>query len=85
MTFKRIATTALVATLLAACSSSRAGEKDIVDTAVDAGSFKTLAAALGAADLVDALKGEGPLHRIRPNRRSLRKATKRHGRDFAQT
>ena len=34
--------------------------KDIVDTAVGAGQFKTLAAALGAADLVDALKGEGP-------------------------
>ena len=35
-------------------------EKDIVDTAVAAGSFKTLAAALGAAGLVDTLKGEGP-------------------------
>ena len=34
--------------------------KDIVDTAVGAGSFKTLAAALKAADLVDTLKGEGP-------------------------
>lgn len=33
---------------------------DIVDTAVSAGKFKTLAAALGAADLVDALKGKGP-------------------------
>ena len=33
---------------------------DIVDTAVAAGSFKTLAAALGAAGLVEALKGEGP-------------------------
>ncbi|MCK6478335.1 MAG: fasciclin domain-containing protein [Phycisphaerales bacterium] len=33
---------------------------DIVDTAVAAGSFKTLAAALKAAGLVDALKGEGP-------------------------
>lgn len=33
---------------------------DIVDTAVAAGKFKTLAAALGAADLVEALKGEGP-------------------------
>lgn len=33
---------------------------DIVDTAVAAGSFKTLAAALGAADLVGALKGDGP-------------------------
>jgi len=33
---------------------------DIVDTAVAAGSFKTLAAALGAADLVGTLKGNGP-------------------------
>lgn len=35
-------------------------EKDIVDTAIAAGSFKTLAAALTAAGLVDALKGPGP-------------------------
>jgi transforming growth factor-beta-induced protein len=34
--------------------------KDIVDTAVEAGSFGTLAAALQAAGLVDTLKGEGP-------------------------
>ena len=33
---------------------------DIVDTAVGAGTFKTLAAALGAADLVATLKGTGP-------------------------
>jgi len=33
---------------------------DIVDTAVEAGSFTTLAAALGAAGLVETLKGEGP-------------------------
>ena len=33
---------------------------DIVETAVEAGSFKTLAAALKAADLVGALQGEGP-------------------------
>lgn len=35
-------------------------KKDIVDTAVAAGQFNTLAAALQAAGLVDALKGEGP-------------------------
>jgi transforming growth factor-beta-induced protein len=35
-------------------------EMDIVDTAVAAGDFQTLAAALTAADLVDTLKGEGP-------------------------
>jgi len=34
---------------------------DIVDTAVAAGSFKTLVAAVQAAGLVEALKGEGPL------------------------
>lgn len=33
---------------------------DIVDTAVKAGSFSTLAAALKAANLVDTLKGKGP-------------------------
>jgi Secreted and surface protein containing fasciclin-like repeats len=37
-----------------------AADKDIVDTAVSAGDFKTLAAALEAADLVATLKGEGP-------------------------
>jgi transforming growth factor-beta-induced protein len=35
-------------------------QSDIVDTAVAAGSFTTLAAALQAADLVDTLKGDGP-------------------------
>ena len=33
---------------------------DIIDTAVAAGSFKTLAAALTAANLVETLKGAGP-------------------------
>ena len=35
-------------------------EKNIVETAVAAGSFKTLAAALEAADLVETLSGKGP-------------------------
>ncbi len=37
-----------------------AQDKDIVDTAVGAGTFNTLAAALTAAGLVETLKGEGP-------------------------
>ncbi len=41
-------------------SVSAMGEKDIVDTAVAAGSFKTLATALKAADLITTLKGAGP-------------------------
>ena len=38
----------------------QAAKKDIVDTAVGAGQFKTLAAALKAGGLVETLKGEGP-------------------------
>ena len=45
---------------LATATVTGAEKKDIVDTAVAAGSFKTLAAALGAAGLVDTLKGGGP-------------------------
>ena len=39
---------------------ARASNQDIVDTAISAGQFKTLAAALKAADLVATLKGPGP-------------------------
>ena len=45
---------------LAGSFGAQAAEKDIVDTAVAAGQFQTLAAALEAADLVATLKGEGP-------------------------
>lgn len=45
---------------LAASFSAHAAEKDIVETAVEAGQFETLAAALEAAGLVSTLKGEGP-------------------------
>ncbi|MBC8469079.1 MAG: CIA30 family protein [Planctomycetes bacterium] len=44
-----------------------AENKDIVDTAVAAGKFKTLLAAVKAAGLVEALKGEGPLTVFAPN------------------
>lgn len=47
-----------LAVLAAAFGSAQA--KDIVDTAVSAGQFKTLATALQAAGLVDTLKGPGP-------------------------
>ncbi len=44
----------------AALASAKHPGKNIVETAVSAGSFNTLAAALKAADLVDALQGDGP-------------------------
>jgi len=49
-----------LAALLLALPASAASKKDIVDTAVAAGSFNTLAKALTAAGLVDTLKGPGP-------------------------
>jgi uncharacterized surface protein with fasciclin (FAS1) repeats len=52
---------ALVAsTALAAPAFADSHSMDIVDTAVGAGSFTTLVAAVEAAGLVDTLKGEGP-------------------------
>lgn len=41
-------------------ATSQAFASDIVDTAINAGDFKTLVAALEAAGLVDTLKGAGP-------------------------
>ena len=53
------ASTSATATPSPSPSESMAGS-DIVDTAVAAGDFTTLAAALEAAGLVETLKGEGP-------------------------
>ncbi len=50
----------MAATSAVAEPAKDGAKHDIVDTAVAAGSFKTLAAALGAAGLVDTLKGAGP-------------------------
>ena len=57
----RMLAVALLASLLAVAPASAAPSKDIVDTAVGAGSFETLVAAVKQAGLVEALKGEGPL------------------------
>lgn len=54
-------TSLALAGIMATASPARAQQgKDIVDTAVAAGSFNTLAKALTAADLVSTLKGPGP-------------------------
>ena len=55
-TFIAMATVAMIATPALAGG----GKKDIVDTAMEAGNFNTLVAAVKAAGLVDTLKGEGP-------------------------
>ncbi len=51
---------AAIAALVFTVTASHGQDADIVDTAIGAGSFQTLTAALQAADLVDALKGPGP-------------------------
>ena len=58
------------------CLVSAANAKDIVDTAVSAGSFNTLAAALQAADLVDTLKGSGPFTVFAPTDEAFAKIPK---------
>ena len=62
------------AALAAAALSVQA--KDIVDTAVAAGSFKTLAAALQAAGLVETLKGKGPFTVFAPTDEAFAKIPK---------
>jgi len=55
-----------ICTVVVAAPKNNAGNEDIVDTAVAAGSFQTLAKALQAADLVDTLKGRGPFTAFAP-------------------
>ncbi len=57
---KFAAVTTTVIGLALGSSTAFSAEMDIVDTAVAAGQFKTLAAAIGAAGLADTLKGAGP-------------------------
>ena len=71
-------TSAVIAVVaVVAGSAVRAQEpKDIVDTAVAAGSFKTLAAALQAAGLVETLKGKGPFTVFAPTDAAFAKLPK---------
>ncbi len=64
----------LAAALAGATLAAQA--KDIVDTAVSAGQFKTLATALQAAGLVDTLKGKGPFTVFAPTDEAFAKIPK---------
>jgi len=67
---------ALIASVLAFGMTLSVQAADIIDTAVAAGSFKTLAAALGAAGLVDTLKGKGPFTVFAPTDEAFAKIPK---------
>jgi uncharacterized surface protein with fasciclin (FAS1) repeats len=66
----------LIASLLAFGAMAAAHAKDIVDTAVSAGSFKTLVTAVQAAGLVDTLKGPGPFTVFAPSDEAFAKIPK---------
>ncbi|HRK38974.1 MAG TPA: fasciclin domain-containing protein [Burkholderiaceae bacterium] len=66
----------LIAIALTAFAATAVQAKDIVDTAVAAGSFKTLATALQAAGLVDTLKGKGPFTVFAPTDEAFAKIPK---------
>jgi uncharacterized surface protein with fasciclin (FAS1) repeats len=66
----------LIASFISLGMTLSAQAKDIVDTAVAAGSFKTLATALGAAGLIDTLKGKGPFTVFAPTDEAFAKIPK---------
>ncbi len=67
---------AALAVVVAPAAVQAGNHKDIVDTAVAAGSFNTLATALKAAGLVDTLKGPGPFTVFAPTDEAFAKIPK---------
>ena len=66
----------IVCGLAVSVQAADKAKKDIVDTAVGAGSFKTLVTAVKAADLVETLKGKGPFTVFAPTDAAFKKLPK---------
>ncbi len=73
---KRTLASILVGSIFAISSLTAFAAKDIVDTAVAAGNFKTLVVALKTADLVNTLKGKGPYTVFAPTDEAFAKIPK---------
>lgn len=73
--FRPLFAAAVFLPLAFGATHAQAGD-NIVDTAVKAGSFKTLVVALKAADLVDTLKGTGPFTVFAPTDEAFAKLPK---------
>lgn len=73
--FKKLIALSAAAVFSFAANAANHG-KDIVDTAVAAGQFKTLATALQAAGLVETLKGKGPFTVFAPTDEAFAKIPK---------
>jgi uncharacterized surface protein with fasciclin (FAS1) repeats len=67
---------AMAVTFLLATAAAADDQKDIVDTAVGAGQFKTLAKALTEAGLIETLKGKGPFTVFAPTDEAFEKLPK---------
>ncbi|HEX3139720.1 MAG TPA: fasciclin domain-containing protein, partial [Rhizobacter sp.] len=67
----------LIAISTLALTAATVQAKDIVDTAVAAGDFKTLAVALEKAGLIDTLKGKGPFTVFAPTDAAFAKVPKK--------
>jgi uncharacterized surface protein with fasciclin (FAS1) repeats len=72
----RLLLVAAVPLAVAVASPAQAQPKDIVDTAVAAGSFQTLARLLAAADLVEIMRGPGPYTVFAPTDEAFAKVPK---------
>lgn len=70
---KKLFSVLALGAMMIAAPAMRAQDKDIVDTAVGAGSFTTLVAAVKAAGLVDTLKGAGPFTVFAPTDDAFKK------------
>ena len=73
---RQLLTLIVVGLVLALAGPASAQTKDIVDTAVAAGSFKTLAKLLADADLVDVMKRPGPYTVFAPTDEAFAKVPK---------
>jgi uncharacterized surface protein with fasciclin (FAS1) repeats len=71
-----VATAVALSVLSMAATKSPSAQKDIVDTAVGAKGFSTLVAAVKAAGLVEALKGDGPFTVFAPTDAAFKKLEK---------
>ena len=82
--FKTVLTVLALTVGIAGMAKGESMDKDIVDVAASAESFKTLIAAVQAAGLVDALRGQGPLTVFAPTDEAFAKLPAGHSGKPAQ-
>jgi uncharacterized surface protein with fasciclin (FAS1) repeats len=74
--YRNALTSLAIVVSLGTAAMAEAPQKDIVDTAVGAGQFKTLVSLVQKAGLVDTLKGDGPFTVLAPTDKAFAKLPK---------